>query len=269
MAAGEESGHLDRVLEQLADFTERRHETQQKVQQALLYPVILLIFAILIVAGMLGFIVPKLVMAFENSGGTLPLLTRWLIAASEFTKAWGIYIFIACVLGVFAFRYSLRIEKNRFRFHRFVLKVPLYNKIVIGGDTSRFASTLSILSSSGVPLVEALKIAGQVMANLCIKDAVKDVTTKMREGSSLNRALEPCGYFSPMMIQMIASGEASGELETMLDRVARSQEKDLESLVSTIVSLFEPLILVIMGVMVLLMVLAIMLPIVSMNDLVS
>ncbi|HEY9135149.1 MAG TPA: type II secretion system inner membrane protein GspF [Pseudomonadales bacterium] len=269
VAAGEESGHLDKVLEQLADFTERRHATQQKVQQALLYPVILLIFAILIVAGMLGFIVPKLVMAFENSGGTLPLLTQWLIAASEFTKAWGVYIFILAILSVFAFRYSLKLEKNRFRFHRFVMKVPLYNKIVIGGDTSRFASTLSILASSGVPLVEALKIAAQVMANLCIKEAVRDVTTKMREGSSLNRALEPCGYFSPMMIQMIASGEASGELETMLDRVALSQERDLESLVSTIVSLFEPLILVIMGVMVLLMVLAIMLPIVSMNDLVS
>lgn len=269
VAAGEESGHLDKVLEQLADFTERRHETQQKVQQALLYPVILLIFAILIVAGMLGFIVPKLVMAFENSGGTLPLLTQWLIAASEFTKAWGVYIFILAILSVFAFRYSLKLEKNRFRFHRFVMKVPLYNKIVIGGDTSRFASTLSILASSGVPLVEALKIAAQVMANLCIKEAVRDVTTKVREGSSLNRALEPCSYFSPMMIQMIASGEASGELETMLDRVALSQERDLESLVSTIVSLFEPLILVIMGVMVLLMVLAIMLPIVSMNDLVS
>lgn len=269
VAAGEESGHLDRVLEQLADFTERRHETQQKIQQALLYPVILLIFALLIVAGMLGFIVPKLVMAFENSGGTLPLLTQWMIAASDFTKAWGVYIFLAMILAVLVCRYALKVEKNRLWFHRMLLKVPLYNKILIGGDTSRFASTLSILSSSGVPLVDALKIAAQVMANLCIKDAVKDVTVKMREGSSLNRALEPCGYFPPMMIQMIASGEASGELDTMLDRVARSQERDLESLVGTLVSLFEPLILVIMGVMVLLMVLAIMLPIVSMNDLIS
>ena len=269
VAAGEETGHLDRVLEQLADFTERRHETQQKVQQALLYPVILLLFAVLIISGMLGFIVPKLVMAFENSGGELPLLTQWLIASSEFVKAWGVIIFLGIIVGLVAFNYSLRVEENKFRFHRFQLKVPLLNKIIIGGDSSRFASTLSILVKSGVPLVDALKIAGEVMSNLCIKDAVKDIATKMREGSSLNRAMEPCGYFSPMMIQMVASGEASGELETMLDRVAKSQERDLEALVSTMVSLVEPMILLIMGVMVLVMVLAIMLPIVSMNDLVK
>ena len=269
VAAGEESGFLDGVLEQLADFTERRHETQQKVQQAMLYPVILLFFAVLIISGMLGFIVPKLVMAFENSGGTLPLLTQWLIASSEFVKAWGVIIFLGLIFGTVAFKYSLKVEENRLRFHRLQLKIPLLNKIIIGGDSSRFASTLSILARSGVPLVEALKIAGEVMSNLCIKDAVKDIATKMQEGSSLNRAMEPCGYFSPMMIQMVASGEASGELETMLDRVARSQERDLESLVSTMVSLVEPIILLIMGVMVLVMVLAIMLPIVSMNDLVK
>ena len=269
VAAGEESGYLDGVLSQLADFTERRHETQQKVQQALLYPVILLIFAVLIITGMMGYIVPKLVMAFENSGAELPLLTQWLISSSEFIKEWGLIILFLVITGIILFRYSLRVESKRLQFHRFLLRVPLYKKIIIGGDSARFASTLSILTTSGVPLVEALKIAAQVVSNLCIKEAVQEITVKMREGSSLNRAMEPCGFFPPMMIQMIASGEASGELETMLDKVARSQERDLESLVGTISSLVEPLILVIMGVMVLLMVLAIMLPIVSMNDLIK
>lgn len=269
VAAGEHSGHLDLVLEQLADYSETRQETQKKVQMALLYPVILTIFSILIVIGLLTFVVPKIVSVFSNSGQELPLLTRILIATSDFVQNYGIFVALALVLGGFLFSRAMREQKFRYKVNTVLLRLPLAGRIIRGIDAARVASTLSILSKSGVPLVEALRIAGQVAANELIRNAVNDATVKVREGSSLHIALDQCGYFPPMMIQMIASGEQSGELDNMLDRAARNQEKELEGVVSTIVGLFEPLMLVVMGVVVLLIVLAIMLPIISLNNMVG
>lgn len=266
VAAGEHSGHLDLVLEQLADFTERRHEVQQKVQMALLYPFILLFMAILIIVAMLTWIVPKMVSVFERSGQELPTLTKALIASSDFLINYQYLLLGAIVIIVGSFVYALRNEKFRYSFHLFLLRMPLASSFVIGSDNSRFTSTLSILSRSGVPLVEAVNIAAQVTNILPIRKAIAEASVKVSEGASLNRALEPSGYFPPMMIQMIASGESSGELDAMLERLAKNQERELESLISTVVGLFEPLILLFMGGMVLLMVLAIMLPIVSLNQ---
>ena len=266
VAAGEHSGHLDLVLEQLADFTERRHEVQQKVQMALLYPFILLFMAILIIVAMLTWIVPKMVSVFERSGQELPTLTKALIASSDFLINYQYLLLGAIVIIVGSFVYALRNEKFRYSFHLFLLRMPLASSFVKGSDNSRFTSTLSILSRSGVPLVEAVNIAAQVTNILPIRKAIAEASVKVSEGASLNRALEPSGYFPPMMIQMIASGESSGELDSMLERLATNQQRELESLISTVVGLFEPLILLFMGGMVLLMVLAIMLPIVSLNQ---
>lgn len=269
VAAGEHSGHLDLVLNQLADYSETRQETRKKIQMALLYPVILTIFSILIVVGLLTFVVPKIISVFSNTGQELPLLTRILIATSHFVSHYGIFVVIGLVLGGFLFSRAMREQKFRYRVNTVLLRLPLAGRIIRGIDAARIASTLSILSKSGVPLVEALKIAGQVAANELIRNAVIDATVKVREGSSLHVALDQCGYFPPMMIQMIASGEQSGELDNMLDRASRNQEKELEGLVSTIVGLFEPLMLVVMGLVVLMIVLAIMLPIISLNNLVG
>lgn len=269
VAAGEHSGHLDLVLNQLADYTETRQETRKKIQMALLYPLILTLFSILIVVGLLTFVVPKIISVFSNSGQQLPLLTRMLIATSHFVSHYGIFVLLGMILAGFIFSRALRDQKFRYRVNVILLGLPLAGRIIRGIDAARIASTLSILSKSGVPLVEALKISGQVAANELIRNAVNEATVKVREGSSLNIALDQCGYFQPMMIQMIASGEQSGELDNMLDRAARNQEKELEALVSTIVGLFEPLMLVVMGGVVLMIVLAIMLPIISLNNLVG
>ena len=266
VAAGEHSGHLDLVLEQLADYTESRYQTRKKIQGAMIYPVVLVIFSILIVVGMLTFVVPKIVGIFEGSGQELPALTRVMISSSEFLQSWWWAIGLLIVAAVLGFQRALMQEAFRYKFHQHILKIPLIGKINRGFNAARVISTLSILSKSGVPLVEALKISGQVSGNLCIKEAVIEGAEKLKEGGTLFNSLDQSGYFPPMMMQMVASGEQSGELDSMLGRAAQNQERELEDLVSTIVSLFEPLMLVVMGGVVMMIVLSIMLPVINMNS---
>ena len=168
--------------------------------------------------------------------------------------------------AVWGLKKALEKESFRYKVHARILKLPLFGKITRGFSSARVISTLSILSKSGVPLVEALRISGQVAGNLCVKESVQEGALKLREGSSLFNALDPSGHFPPMMMQMIASGEASGELDSMLGRAARNQERELEDLVNTIVSLFEPLMLIVMGGVVLIIVMSIMMPVISMNS---
>lgn len=269
VAAGEHAGHLGPVLEQLADYTEQRQQSRQKIQLALLYPLILMCASLLIVGFLLGYVVPDIVRVFVDSGQTLPALTRGLIVASEWVKGWGWLALILAVLGFFALRWALRDEALKLRWHGFLLHVPLLGGLVRATDCARFASTLAILTRSGVPLVEALGIGAQVIVNRVIRQQVVVAAQKVREGGSLTRALEASGQFPPMMLHMIASGERSGELDQMLARTARNQENDLSAQVALLVGLFEPFMLVFMGAVVLVIVLAILLPILSLNQLVG
>lgn len=269
VAAGEKSGHLDLVLEQLADYTEARYDLQKKIQGALIYPIILTILASAIVMGLLTYVVPDIVKVFQSSRQELPLLTRGLIATSNFAKAVGPWLLVGLVVAGFLLRPLLKQEKTRYRIHAWQLRLPLVGRLVRGANATRFASTLSILTRSSVPLVEALRIAAEVSSNLHIRDAIRQAAVKVTEGGSLSRALEESGYFPPMMMQMIFSGEQSGELDQMLARAATMQEKELSSLITTLVGLFEPLMLLMMAGVVLIIVLAIMLPILSMNNLVG
>lgn len=269
VAAGEHAGHLGPVLEQLADYTEQRQQSRQKVQLALLYPLILMITSLIIVGFLLGYVVPDVVRVFIDSGQTLPALTRGLILVSELVKGWGWLALILIVLGVLGFRRAVREEGMRQRWHGFVLRVPLVGGLVRATETARFASTLAILVRSGVPLVEALAIGSEVVVNRVIRGDVIQATQRVREGGSLSRALEASRQFPPMMLHMIASGERSGELDQMLARTARNQENDLAATIGLLVGLFEPFMLVFMGAVVLVIVLAILLPILSLNQLVG
>lgn len=269
VAAGEHAGHLGPVLDQLADYTEQRQQSRQKIQLALLYPVILMLASVTIVGFLLGYVVPDVVKVFVNTGQELPALTRGLIAASDVVKAWGWLMVLGAAGAVLALRYALRDDAFKRRWHGFILKIPLIGRLSRATNTARFASTLAILTRSGVPLVEALSIAAAVIANLRIRDKVVEAAQKVREGSSLTRALEATGEFPPMMLHMIASGEKSGELDQMLARTARNQENDLAAQISLLVGLFEPFMLVFMGAVVLVIVLAILLPILSLNQLVG
>lgn len=268
VAAGEHSGHLDQVLEHLADHVETAQASRQKVQLAMLYPAILLIVAVLVVSGLMVFVVPDVVGVFVGQGQALPPLTSALIATSDFVVAWGIWCLAGVAALVAAFRYALRNEAFRLRVDRRLLSMPLLGRISRGYNTARFSSTLSILTSSGVPLVDAMGIAGEVLSNSWLQSKVREATRQVREGSSLKASLERSGYFPPMMIHMIGSGEASGSLDQMLARVASSQQRSMDNLIAALLGLFEPLMLLFMGGCVLLIVVAILQPIFNLNTLI-
>ncbi len=268
IAAGEQSGHLDIVLERLADYTETRQHIQQKTLLALFYPALLTTIAILVVIALLTYVVPQVVQVFTNIKQQLPFLTRALISISDFLKNYGIYLLIILTGIVLFFSYLLRNESFLYAFHRLLLKLPIIGKLERGANVARFTRTLSILMASSVPMLEALKITADVVSNRPMQFAVKDAAEKVREGSSLHHALTQSRLFPQMTLYLIASGEASGELEQMLERAAITQERELEVNIGVLLGLFEPLLILVMGGIVLTIVLAILMPIFELNQLV-
>lgn len=269
VAAGEQSGHLDTVLERLADYTESREQLRSRTLNAMLYPILLFVVCSGIVTLLLAFVVPKIVRQFENSRTELPILTQALIAFSDFMRDWGWLILLALVGAVFLFRRWIQEPAARRRFHRFLLRLPLIGKVVRGANTARFARTFSTLTSSAVPVLEALRISGEVVTNLPMRDAVEDAATRVREGGAIAKSLSTSHLFPPMMIHLIASGETSGDLETMLDRAASNQEREMDAVLGTVVGLLGPIMILVMGGLVLLIVLAMLLPIFQLNELIA
>lgn len=269
ISAGEQSGHLDAVLERMADYTESRQETQQRISTAMFYPAILTVLSVAIVAGLLGFIVPKIVAVFDNMGHELPAMTQILIKVSDFVRDYGLYIGATLIIVFIIFRQLIKTPKWRYRYHNVVLKIPIIKKMVRGLNTARFARTLSILASSGVPILNAMSISAQVVQNLPMRKAVEDAALKVREGMAINRALDQTNYFPPMTVHLIASGESSGKLDDMLERAAVQQERETDAMITNMLGIFEPMLILIMGGVVLLIVLSILLPILNLNQLVS
>lgn len=268
VAAGERSGHLDLILEQLADYTEGRFAMQKKIQGAMIYPVILMLMSFGIIMGLMTYVVPDIVKVFANTDQALPWITQALMATSDFIRNYWMYMLVLGALGLFLLGRFLRTDAGHYTLDRFILKLPLFGKLSRGINSARFASTLSILTRSGVPLVDALKIGAAVSSNWVIRDAVNHAAEKVVEGGNLATQLERSGYFPPMMVQMIRSGENSGELDRMLIRASDMQDKQISSLITTLLALLEPLMLVFMAGIVLVIVIAVMLPIVNMNNLI-
>lgn len=263
--AGEHSGHLDQVLDRLADYMEEQQRVAKQIQIASIYPTILMIVAVGIIVFLLNSVVPEIVEVFVSSGQDLPGPTRALLAASAWLQSYWVHSLVVMALLWVAFMFYNRKNERRIKTHRLLLKLPLIGRISRGFNTSRFAGTIAMLSSSGVPLVEAMRIAAQVVSNLEIQSRVSQAAIAVSEGGSLHKALSDAGYFRPMMLHMIGSGEASGELDAMLQKTADAEDRSVQDLIGTILGLFEPLILVIMGGIVLIIVLAIVLPIMQMN----
>ena len=268
VAAGEQAGHLDNVLERLADYTEGRDQLRQKVLAALLYPIVLSVLCFGIVSALLVYVVPQVVSVFEASKAKLPLITRALIGTSDFLRTYGVYLLIVLIVAVVLFRRWLRNPAARREFHRLQLRLPLVAKLVRGFNTARFTRTFSILSASAVPVLEALRIAGEVVTNLPMRDAVMDAAARVREGAPIGRSLAVSRLVPPMTIHLISSGESSGELESMLERAAISQERELDGLLAALVGLLGPLLIVLMGLFVMGIVFAMLLPIFEMNQLI-
>lgn len=268
VSAGEQSGHLDEVLERLADYTEGRELTRQKVLGALLYPIVLSVICFGIVTLLLMYVVPKVIEVFDTGKAQLPLMTRMLIGVSNFMQEWGLWLLGAIVVLAIGIARWLRNPQARRRYHELQLRLPLIGRLVRGFNTARFTRTLSILTAAAVPVLEALRIAGEVVTSLPMKSAVVDAAQRVREGAPIGRSLAQSRLFPPMTIHLISSGESSGELETMLERAAVSQERELDGILAALVGLLGPLLIIVMGLFVMGIVFAMLLPIFEMNALI-
>jgi len=267
VAAGEQSGHLDVVLERLADYTESRQELRQRLTNAMIYPVALIVMALGIISFMLATVVPRIVNVFENTSAELPALTRGLIATSNFIRSYWLLLIIGIAAVGWGIWWLLQRDGPRRRYHRFLLRTPIFGRLTRGINTARFTRTFSILAGSGVPVLEAMKISAEVIENLPMRDAVNEAATRVREGGSISRSLDSSKLFPPMMIHLVSSGEAGGRLDEMLSRSATGQEREVDGLIAALLGILQPLLIVAMGGVVMIIVLAILLPIFEINNL--
>jgi len=266
--AGEQAGDIARVMARLADYIESRSHLQNKVLTAFIYPAIVTLVSIGIIVFMLSYVVPQVVGAFSRTAQTLPLLTRAMLAGSDFVQHWGLTTGLA-LAGLFAlWRLRLRQPAARLAWHARKLRLPVLGRYALGVDVARFAATLAILTDSGVPLLTALQAAQRTLANDRLRAAVQDVTERVREGAPLAQTLHAQKIFPALLVHMVASGERSGELPAMLQHAAKTLSADLERRALTLTALLEPIMILVMGGIVLLIVLAIMLPIIEINQLV-
>lgn len=266
--AGESAGFLGPVLDQLADYTERSQEARQKIQMAMIYPIVLMVVCCGVVTGLMAFVVPKLIGLFKNSKKALPLITDILIATSNFIVNYGVFLLIGIIGLVILFKYLLKEPSRELRWHKFLLHWPLIGELIRTSEAARYSSTLGLLVKSGVPLLEALRIASQVLGNRHIQKASLAVAVSVQEGMSFNKALDQCGEFPPLLVQMVASGEANGQLAQQLLHVASNQERELSFTLGTLMGLMEPAMILLMAGIVGFVVMAIMLPIFQLNQMV-
>lgn len=266
--AGENAGYLGPVLTRLAEYSEAGLNTRQKLRGAMAYPLILLLVSVAVVAVLMVKVIPDMVGMFARRGQELPWMTRLLIDTSNFFVNYGLYLPVAAILLAAAAKWWLRSAANRKRWHRLLLRMPVIGEWRRSLDCSRFAATLSILVSSGVPLLSALRIARQVMSNRELRDSCEQVVTMVSAGTSLNIAMDRAGIFPPLLVQMVASGELSGELGDMLGRAAANQERELDHQLATMMSVLPSVMVVFMGLLVGFIVMAVLLPIFEQSNLV-
>jgi len=267
--AGEASGALDIVLVRLADYTERAAALRNKVRSAMTYPLVMGLLSFGILLFLLSYVVPKVTKIFEESQQSLPTITVVLLAISDFTAD---YWWLILLIGGAAFvglRAAIRTPKGRLRFDGWSLQIPYFGKVLKKVALARFARTLSTLLDGGIPLLQSLDIVKHVVSNTVIQNAIEDGRDSIREGQSVAEPLRKSGHFPPLLVHMIAVGERSGELESMLSRAADAYDNEVEASVNALSSVMEPLLVVFMGGLVAFIVIAILLPIFELNEIVG
>lgn len=269
VAAGEQTGHLEQVLDRLADYTESQQDIRQKIGTALAYPVLLTVVSILIIVGLMTYVVPKVVRVFEDNDQALPFLTRGLIGVSEFIQAYGLVMLLVFIVLAVMLSVLIRYPGPKHTFHSMILATPGIRRLSRSLNTARMARTLAILIGSGVPLLSALRSAADVIQNVVIRKHLLQASEEVEQGASLSRALARSRAFPALFTQMVSSGEQSGRLDEMLGKAANALEKESEARIAIVVSLFEPIMILLMGLVVLIIVLAILLPIIDLNQIIS
>ena len=269
IGAGEDSGDLARVMERLADYLEGRDALRAKIMTAFIYPIIVAVVSVCIVIFLLGYVVPQVVSAFSQARQELPLLTQFMLALSGFVRDWGGLAGTVAALGFWGWRLSLRRPAVRLAWHARLLSLPVVAKFVLGVNTARFASTLSILIDAGVHLVRALEAARDTLGNERLRAGALDVLSRVKEGAPLASALRAQKVFPSSLVHLVASGEKTGELAPMLDRAAQNLSRDLERRAMRMTAFLEPLMILGMGGVVLVIVLAVLMPIMEINQMVQ
>ncbi|OJI04641.1 type II secretion system inner membrane protein GspF [Polynucleobacter sp. MWH-Adler-W8] len=266
VGAAEQSGKMGQVLTQLAEFLEKRQALKNKAMGALAYPAMLTGVAFMIVLFLMTYVVPQIARVFQSTKQALPFSTRFILGLSEFIVNWGWLLVILVAAAIFYGRRALSKEDIRLKVDRALLNAPLLGPLLLGFETARFANTMAMLVSANVPILTALHSARSTLGNSVLRAAIDSTEVRLREGTSLSRALGSQGVFSPILIHLIRSGEASGKLDEMLKYGAENAELESEQKTKIFTSLLEPLLILAMGLMVLGIVMAVMQPILEMNS---
>lgn len=269
VGAGEQTGRLDLVLEKLADYTEKQQSTRQKIQQALIYPAIMIFVSVTIISFLLAFVVPKIIEVFTGSGQELPAMTQVLISLSDFIKAYGLIVLLLFLALLAAFKRSLANIKIRTLWHKLLLRLPVTSYMTRSVNVARYIHTFGILFAAGVSVLETMRVSASLITNLVMRNAFDAATLRVREGSSISQALKDTGFLNPMAVHLIASGEKSGQIASMMERAASHLDSEVKRLIDTALTLLEPLVILFMGAVVLFIVLATLLPVFSMEQLVG
>ncbi len=269
IAAGEQTGKLDMVLEKLADYTEYQQHTRQKIQQAMIYPVIMVFVSMSIISFLLAFVVPKIIDVFNSSGQALPPMTQVLITLSTFIQKNGLWLLLLFILGLWAFKHSLNKPHIRRKWHQILLKLPGLSFLITTVNIARYTHTFSILFTAGVNIIETMRVSSSLITNKIIQERFELATIQVKEGMSISQALYETTFLNPMAIHLIASGEKSGQLSSMMERTALHLDNEVKRLIDTMMTLLEPMIIIFMGGVILFIVLATLLPIFSMEQLVT
>lgn len=269
IAAGEQTGKLDIVLEKLADYTEYQQQTRQKIQQAMIYPLVMVFVSITIISFLLAFVVPKIIDVFSSSGQALPPMTQVLISLSSFIQKDGIWFLLATIVGVFGFLRWLKNPISRKKWHKFLLKIPGFSFLLVSVNIARYTHTFSILFAAGVNILETMRVSSSLLTNLIMREHFDKSTIQVKEGTAISQALQETNFLNPMAIHLIASGEKSGQLSAMMERTALHLDSEVKRIIDTLMTLLEPFIIIFMGGVILFIVLATLLPIFSMEQLVT
>ena len=268
VGVGEESGHLHRVLLRLAEDLETSAENKKTITRAMIYPAFLVGFSVVVVTIMMAVVVPKITAIFITSKRELPLITQAVVALSDFVQSYGLVLLLLAIVLTLGFRYAMRDPARKERWHELMLSMPGLGRWIRMGSIADWARSLGVLLSNGVPALAALSISATVVSNLHLQRKFESVTEGMRQGSSLQKALEDSQLGSGFLVHMVGSGEASSELDKMLLRVSEYYSVRLKNAVEIFMALFTPIMVILMGMMILAVVAAVMLPILDMNNMI-